>query len=117
MSITTPGTKNVAGMPCRRRRSKMRGTATRPNSPREIGVGVVNPRAMKPVIASKSKVRQTMWRITAPPPVGACHLSTGLPRHRSHSPVDDWYHVHRNRSSSYRRIDALQDRRAAASKT
>ena len=33
-----------------------------PNSPRDSGVGVVMPRAMKPDWVSKSKVRQTMWR-------------------------------------------------------
>ena len=36
----------------------------RPNSPRDSGVGVVMPRAMKPDWVSKSKVRQTMWRGT-----------------------------------------------------
>ena len=41
----------------------MRSHATRPpNSPRDSGVGVVMPRAMKPDWVSKSKVRQTMWR-------------------------------------------------------
>src|SRR5665213_2904012 len=33
----------------------MRGIATGPNSPRDIGVGVVRPREMKPETASKSK--------------------------------------------------------------
>ena len=38
-----------------------RGAPTRgPNSPRETGVGVTAPRAMKPEIPSKSNVRQTM---------------------------------------------------------
>ena len=38
----------------------MRGEARAPNSPRDSGVGVVRPRAMKPDMVSKSKVRQTM---------------------------------------------------------
>src|SRR5207249_4539347 len=33
-----------------------------PNSPREMNVGVVRPRAMRPDMASKSKVTQTRWR-------------------------------------------------------
>ena len=41
----------------------MRGVAVvAPNSPRDSGVGVVMPRAMKPDWVSKSKVRQTIWR-------------------------------------------------------
>jgi hypothetical protein len=40
----------------------MRGTATAPNSPRLIAVGVVSPRDMKPEKASKSKVMQATWR-------------------------------------------------------
>ena len=40
----------------------MRPDAMAPNSPRDSGVGVVMPRAMKPDWVSKSKVRQTMWR-------------------------------------------------------
>src|SRR5579885_2268582 len=52
----------VERMPWRSRSARMRGAATTPNSPREIGVGVVMPRAMKPEIASKSKVRQTICR-------------------------------------------------------
>ncbi len=43
-------------------RSRIRGAATAPNSPRDSGVGVVMPRAMKPDWVSKSNVRQTMWR-------------------------------------------------------
>ena len=39
-----------------------RRSAAAPNSPRDSGVGVVRPRAMKPDWVSKSKVRQTMWR-------------------------------------------------------
>ena len=38
----------------------MRRAPTRPNSPRDIGVGEVNPRAIQPDTASKSKVRQTI---------------------------------------------------------
>jgi hypothetical protein len=37
----------------------MRGTATGPNSPREMGVGLMSPRDIMPDIASKSKVMQT----------------------------------------------------------
>src|SRR6185295_16984948 len=43
----------------------MRGTATTPNSPREIGVGLTSPRAMKPDMASKSNVMQTRCRFSA----------------------------------------------------
>ena len=42
----------------------MRRAPMTPNSPRDSGVGVVMPRAMKPDWVSKSKVRQTMWRGT-----------------------------------------------------
>ena len=42
----------------------MRRDASAPNSPRESGVGVVMPRAMKPDCVSKSNVRQTIWRGT-----------------------------------------------------
>ena len=43
--------------------SSRRGTPTcGPNSPREIGLGEVMPRAIQPEIASKSNVRQTMDR-------------------------------------------------------
>src|SRR5688572_27567324 len=46
-----------------------RGMPTRgPYSPREIHDGDVWPRAMKPEIASKSKVKQTMWRRFIVPP-------------------------------------------------
>ena len=50
----------------------MRRDASAPNSPRDSGVGVVMPRAMKPDWVSKSKVRQTMWRGMA--------VLRGLPR-------------------------------------
>src|SRR5665213_975159 len=39
----------------------MRGAAAAPNSPRDIGVGLVKPRAIIPDIASKSKLMQTRW--------------------------------------------------------
>src|ERR1035437_6173394 len=43
--------------------ARMRGVATSaPNSPRDTGVGEVMPRAMKPDIASKSKVKQARYR-------------------------------------------------------
>jgi hypothetical protein len=44
------------------RKSMIRRDASAPNSPRDSGVGVVIPRAMKPDCVSKSNVRQTMWR-------------------------------------------------------
>jgi hypothetical protein len=40
----------------------IRREAMAPNSPRDSGVGVVIPRAIKPDCVSKSNVRQTMWR-------------------------------------------------------
>jgi len=49
-------------MPRRLSSSRMRPTPTTPNSPRETGVGVVNPRAVRPDHASKSNVAQTIWR-------------------------------------------------------
>src|SRR4051812_6943388 len=50
-------------MSCLARSSSTRGTPTSgPNSPREIGLGEVMPRAIQPEIASKSNVRQTMGR-------------------------------------------------------
>src|SRR5271170_1017388 len=52
----------VVGISKRFITSRMRAEATTPNSPREIGVGVVMPREMNPDRASKSKVRQTRWR-------------------------------------------------------
>ena len=41
--------------------ARIRSAPTTPNSPREIGVGVVMPRAIQPDKASKSNVRQTIW--------------------------------------------------------
>jgi hypothetical protein len=40
--------------------ARMRRAPVSPNSPRDSGVGLVMPRAMKPDWVSKSKVRQTM---------------------------------------------------------
>ena len=62
--MVKPGTNQVAAMPEAFSKSRMRRAPTRPNSPRDSGVGVVMPRAMKPDWVSKSKVRQTMWRGT-----------------------------------------------------
>ena len=42
---------------------RIRFAPTTPNSPREIGVGVVMPRAAQPDIASKSKVRQAIYLV------------------------------------------------------
>src|SRR5262249_58518831 len=44
------------------RKSRTRRAPIAPNSPRDSGVGVVIPCAIKPDWVSKSKVRQTMWR-------------------------------------------------------
>src|SRR5688572_2356020 len=62
--MVKPGTNQVARMPRALRNARMRPDAMAPNSPRDSGVGVVMPRAMKPDWVSKSKVRQTMWRGT-----------------------------------------------------
>src|SRR4051812_3918264 len=62
LSMVKPGVNQVALMPRSFRNVRMRPDAMAPNSPRDSGVGVVMPRAMKPDWVSKSKVRQTMWR-------------------------------------------------------
>ncbi len=62
--MVKPGVNQVALMPFALSRARMRCAPTRPNSPRDSGVGVVMPREMKPDWVSKSKVRQTMWRGT-----------------------------------------------------
>src|SRR5437660_6455276 len=54
----------VEGMPCFLSSARMRAAPITPNSPRDIGVGVVMPRAIQPDIASKSKLMQTMWFAT-----------------------------------------------------
>src|SRR5262249_61186137 len=60
--MVKPGTNQVLRMPMACRKLRIRRDASSPNSPRDSGVGVVMPRAMKPDCVSKSKVRQTMWR-------------------------------------------------------
>ncbi len=60
--MVKPGVNQVARMSRRSSMSRMRAEARAPNSPRDNGVGVVSPRAMKPDMVSKSKVRQTMCR-------------------------------------------------------
>ena len=65
--MVKPGTNQVARMPCDLSSARMRRAPISPNSPRDSGVGVVMPRAMKPDWVSKSKVRQTMWRGTFDP--------------------------------------------------
>jgi hypothetical protein len=50
--------KKVAGILRRASRRNNRGTATAPNSPREIGVGAVIPRCIHNDGPSKSNVRQ-----------------------------------------------------------
>ena len=62
--MVKPGVNQVLARPCDLRSARMRRAPVRPNSPRESGVGLVMPRAMKPDWVSKSNVRQTMWRGT-----------------------------------------------------
>src|SRR5258708_1797466 len=63
--MVKPGVNQVERIPRDCRNARMRGDARAPNSPRDRAVGVVRPRAMKPDMVSKSKVRQTIWRGTA----------------------------------------------------
>jgi hypothetical protein len=65
LSMVNPGMNQVALMAREARKSMIRRDASAPNSPRESGVGVVIPRAMKPDCVSKSNVRQTIWRAMA----------------------------------------------------
>jgi hypothetical protein len=58
--MVKPGVNQVDQMRRDCRNSRMRDDARAPNSPRDSIVGVVKPRAMKPDMVSKSKVRQTM---------------------------------------------------------
>ena len=53
--MVKPGTNQVVRMPREARNARMRREASAPNSPRDSGVGVVMPRAMKPDCVSKSK--------------------------------------------------------------
>src|SRR5438046_9768992 len=69
LSMVKPGTNQVLWMRRDARKARMRREASAPNSPRDSGVGVVMPRAMKPDCVSKSKVRQTMWRGMVPVPL------------------------------------------------
>src|SRR5688572_21220547 len=69
--------KNVACTRYFASSARIRGIAMAPNSPREIGVGLVIPRAMKPDIASKSKPRVTRWGMGALPRLKA-HVSANL---------------------------------------
>src|SRR5215467_4983912 len=66
--MVKPVVNQVERMSRECRNSRMRGAARAPNSPRDSAVGVVRPRAMKPDMVSKSKVRQTIWRGTAESP-------------------------------------------------
>src|SRR5690348_9424315 len=65
--MVCPGTNQVDGISKRLSSANRRSAPTTPNSPREIGVGEVSPREMKPDKASKSKVRQTMCRAIVTP--------------------------------------------------
>ncbi len=58
--MITPGTNQVLRMAYFSSSARIRSAPTMPNSPREIGVGVVMPRATQPAITSKSKVRQAI---------------------------------------------------------
>src|SRR5882724_12509378 len=69
--MVKPGTNQVARRPEDLSKARIRRAPTRPNSPRESGVGVVMPRAMKPDWVSKSNVRHTMWR-------GNCSSAAGF---------------------------------------
>ena len=60
--MVKPGTNHVALMLRDFSIARMRCAPVSPNSPRDIGVCEVMPRAMKPDCVSKSKVRQTIWR-------------------------------------------------------
>src|SRR5262252_8021241 len=60
-----PGMNQVALMPYSASSARIRRAPTRPNSPRDIGVGEVKPRAIQGETASKSKVRQTMRQAMA----------------------------------------------------
>jgi hypothetical protein len=62
--MVKPGVNQVDRTPRDCRNARMRVDAPAPNSPRDRAVGVLRPRAMKPDMVSKSKVRQTMWRGT-----------------------------------------------------
>src|SRR5260221_10956785 len=70
VSIVWPGMNQVEGMACDASNARMRSAPTAPNSPCEIGVGVVMPRAIQSDSASKSKVRHTRWRGMGRPPRG-----------------------------------------------
>src|SRR5579871_1770803 len=92
VSIVKPGVNHVERMLRDCRSARMRGAARAPNSPRDRDVGVVRPRAMKPDMVSKSKVRQTMWRGTADPLDGVsigAHVIREL-RRRIHLPCIYW---------------------------
>src|SRR5258708_40020111 len=83
--MVKPGVNQVDRIPRDCRNARMRDDARAPNSPRERAVGVVRPRAMKPDMVSKSKVRQTMWRGTA----GPCVFLLFLPPARRESRVEN----------------------------
>jgi hypothetical protein len=60
VSIVRPGMNHVALIRFSPSRSSNRSAATAPNSPLDMGVGVIMPRAIHKDRASKSNVRQTM---------------------------------------------------------
>jgi len=63
--MVNPGTNQVALIRRSAKAPRRRRAPMAPNSPRDRGIGVVRPRAMKADMVSKSNVRQTMWRGTA----------------------------------------------------
>src|ERR1051325_6912182 len=63
--MVKPGMNQVALIVCDLRKPRIRPDAIAPNSPRDNGVGVVIPRAIKPDWVSKSNVRQTICRAIA----------------------------------------------------
>src|SRR3954468_11799972 len=94
--MVKPGVNQVALMPRSFRNFRMRPDAIAPNSPRDSGVGVVMPRAMKPDWVSKSKVRQTMWRGIlkyCPPSRTMTIIGYGAKNHRHHPQRRDRPHL------------------------
>ncbi len=69
--MTTPGTNQVLRIAYLSSSARIRAAPMMPNSPREIGVGVVMPRATQPDIASRSKVRHAMCREIALAPLAS----------------------------------------------
>src|SRR5215467_6990576 len=101
--MVKPGTNQVARRPYVFSKARMRCAPIRPNSPRDSGVGVVMPRAMKPDWVSKSKVRQTMWR-------GIGTFRAGMKYNIAHGHENDRHH--RPRRDRAHLLDAAPAERA-----